>query len=411
MKKTWIELLYELPVDTTLREFLVSNGLTMPEDFAWTDRPETTKALIKAVEDLADIEARDSLGAKLRNSVALGDGAGSRAMFEAASGDPSVIAGLATCKSDAHRSFWLFCKHPAVFDRAVDVDDFERQCAGAVLYEFGLKMVSPDMSGAALAALCGEVSAFYQRELQCGDRVKAHLVQRSPGIYLLSVHVKDQSKIHLEFVGDDLKRRVGNPNIHALMEFSSATGVSRSLVKGGAKFHQMLIKAFAEHLLHMQLDAQRLMPPTLNLSILRTGFNVPQAQADGFTALQVKSLTLMSPDNQLKIDCMAMASSDNRCVTELLREKLPTPIVDNWLITAAHISLHYPRESGRTRARVVNVEVTRKGRLNLHKFDSALQAQLEGYLVSIGILNKDQTLSAREVPPTAGADVRSVVGF
>ncbi|MCH2221858.1 MAG: hypothetical protein MK097_16265, partial [Dechloromonas sp.] len=52
--------------------------------------------------------------------------------------------------------------------------------------------------------------------------------------------------------------------------------------------------------------------------------------------------------------------------------------------------------------KVVTVEVTRRGRLNLHKFDAALQAQLEGYLVSLGILQPGQTLTAQEAPPEAG---------
>jgi hypothetical protein len=50
---------------------------------------------------------------------------------------------------------------------------------------------------------------------------------------------------------------------------------------------------------------------------------------------------------------------------------------------------------------VVTVEITRKGRLNLHKFDAALQAQLEGYLVYLGILQNGQTLNAQETPPSA----------
>ena len=49
MKKTWIDLLHELPVDTTLRGFLTGQGLLMPNDFAWTDKPETTQALIAAL--------------------------------------------------------------------------------------------------------------------------------------------------------------------------------------------------------------------------------------------------------------------------------------------------------------------------------------------------------------------------
>lgn len=46
--------------------------------------------------------------------------------------------------------------------------------------------------------------------------------------------------------------------------------------------------------------------------------------------------------------------------------------------------------------------MTSKGRLNLHKYDEALQAQLEGYLVDIGILQPGQTLVAQETPPDTG---------
>jgi hypothetical protein len=84
----------------------------------------------------------------------------------------------------------------------------------------------------------------------------------------------------------------------------------------------------------------------------------------------------------------------------LLAEKLPGPLAENWLVTGAHINLYYPPEPGKTRPKVVTIEVTRKGRLNLHKFDAALQAQLEGYLVSLGILQKGQTLNPQETPPS-----------
>jgi hypothetical protein len=39
----------------------------------------------------------------------------------------------------------------------------------------------------------------------------------------------------------------------------------------------------------------------------------------------------------------------------------------------------------------------------LHKFDAKMQAQLEGYLVAVGILQKGQTLSAQELPPETDA--------
>lgn len=98
-----------------------------------------------------------------------------------------------------------------------------------------------------------------------------------------------------------------------------------------------------------------------------------------------------------------MQASQQRSVHELLKEKLPGPLEGQWAVTAAQVNLYYPPEPGRTRAKVVIIEVTSKGRLNLHKFDNKLQAQLERYLVKVGILQKGQTLSAQELPPEADA--------
>jgi hypothetical protein len=400
MKKNWVDLLLELPVDGALREFLTVNGLAMPDAFAWTDEPATSGALVEAVLGWPDVAVRDRLAAKLRASVQLGDDAGKQALFEVAAGTPTALAGLVACQSDVHRSFWLYVKHPDLFDRAGDVDYFERHGTQAQQNDLGIRR-RPDTSETALTGFRHAVSAFYQRKMRCGDKVNAYLVERSPGVFLLSVHVKDLAMLQLEFEGDDLRRRVGNPNIHSVMEYAMATGVTRSLVKGGAKYHQMLLGAFAEHLLGVKVDARRIWPPTLDLSALRLGFDVPQAMADGFIALQVTSLSLMSPDNALKLDCTAMASSDQRCVTDLLQDKLPGPLAEHWLVTAARINLYYPPELGKTRPKVITIEVTRKGRLNLQKFDPVLQAQLEGYLVTLGILAPEQRLNAHEVSPQA----------
>ena len=94
-----------------------------------------------------------------------------------------------------------------------------------------------------------------------------------------------------------------------------------------------------------------------------------------------------------------MQASQQRSVHELLKEQLPGPLEGNWAVTAAQVNLYYPPEPGRTRPKVLTIEVTSKGRLNLNKFDAKMQAQLEGYLVAVGILQKGQTLSAQEMPP------------
>ncbi|MDR2873050.1 MAG: hypothetical protein LBV45_11170 [Xanthomonadaceae bacterium] len=402
MKKTFVDVLLELPVDATLREFLTSHHLPVPDGFAWDDAPETSQFLVEAVKVWPDIAARDRMTANLMASVQLGDSAGKQVMFEAVVGNGAALAGLMLCQSDIHRSFWLYVHHKALFEKAVDFDFWERHGAKTQQYDLGVKRV-PNETSTAMTGLHHAISAFYKRELQCGDSSVGYLVERSPGVFLLTVHVKDMAMLRLEFEGSALKRRVGNPNIHMALEYSQFTGVVRTLVRGGYKYQQMLVDAFAEHVLGVQVNAQKIRPPTLDLSMLRTGFDAPKAFEDGFVMVQLKALTLLSPDGALKIECTAMQSSQQRSVHELLKEMLPGPLEGQWMVTAALINLYYPPEPGRTRAKVVPIEVTSKGRLNLHKFDPRMQTQLESYLVSVGILQKSQTLNVQEIPPETSA--------
>ncbi len=397
MKKTFVDVMLELPVDTTLRDFLTSHGLPVPDGFAWDDTPETSQVLVEAVKIWPDTDARDRMTANLLASVQLGDAAGKQAMFEAVVADGAALVGLTLCQSDIHRSFWLYVHHPALFDRAYDFSFWENHGPQTQQYDLGLKR-QPNTADSALVGLRQAISAFYKRELQCGDGSEAHLIERSPGVFLLSVHIKDMAMLS---EGSTLKRRVGNPNIHMVLEYAKATGVVRTLVRGGAKYQQMLVEAFAEHVLGVKANAHRIKSPTLDLSMLRTGFDVQEAFEDGFSMVQLKALTLLSPDSALKIDCTAMQSSQQRSVHELLKEKLPGPLEGQWAVTAAQVNLYYPPEPGRTRPKVVTIEVTSKGRLNLHKFDAKMQAQLEGYLVAVGILQKGQTLSVQEPPQEA----------
>jgi hypothetical protein len=96
-------------------------------------------------------------------------------------------------------------------------------------------------------------------------------------------------------------------------------------------------------------------------------------------------------------------------VTELIQDAIPDVINQSWTVVAAQINLYYPPEIGKSRSKVVSVEVTRKGRLNLHKFDATMQSKLEGYLVALGVLAKGQTLSAVEQQAESSVNPEPVI--
>lgn len=394
--KTYADVLLHLPVDSTLHDYLDHQGLALSAGFDWVDDTSTTTRLIEAIQNCPDPAVRDKIVAGLLVSTQLAHPRGKQAMFQVAANNGSAFMGLIACQSDQHRAFWLFVHHPALFEQAAEIEYVDNHVQHAQQHDLGTKAPVRRDDGS-MAAFCDAIKTFYKAELGCGEVCVAHILDRAQGTQLVTVHAKDLAMLRLEFEGMTLTRRVGSPNIHMVLEYSDLTGVARTIIRGGAKYHDMLAQAFTRHLLGVDVTAQRIKPPTLDLSALKLGFQVPQAIDDGFVALQVKSITLMSPDTVLKAEFTAMASSSHQCVTELIAEKLPrdNPLAHHWLVNAASINLYFAPPPGKQRNPMVTVEVTRRGRLNLHKFDEKLRAQLESYLVQIGILQETQTLSAQ----------------
>jgi hypothetical protein len=398
MKKTFVDVLLELPVDATLQQLLTEHALPVPPGFAWDDTPGTSRALLDCVRQWQEIPAKDRLVGELAACLPLADSPGQQAIFQVAASDGSALLGLATCKSDLHRAFWLYRHHPVLFGNALDADFIERRGSQSQQHALDIQR-HPNTTEPALAAFDQAVSKFYQRKLHCGDGVESTIFQRSPGVFLLTIHVKDLATMHLEFQGKSLTRRVGNPSIHGMLEYSERTGVVRTLIRGGAAFHQMLAGEFATHLLGQAVDAKRIKPEKLDLRQFRAGVDFPQAIKDGFVAVQLKQITLLSPTGRLKVECTAMAAADKPSVTDLMHAELSAPLADDWSVTAVQINLYYPGEAGR-RTRVVTTELTSMGRLRLPLRDPEMKANVERYLVERGILARGQTLDADDFPQT-----------
>lgn len=397
MKLTYADVLTVLPVDATLQDYLKRCALPLPPTLDWTDTVSTSRAIMAAIEACTDSAIRDQVIAGLQTATQLAHPRASTAMFQAAMNDAAAVTGLAACSSDLHRAFWLMVHHPKRFEAACDVDYADSHVGQAQHIDLGVRATvrrdQPSMD-----AFCAAIAHFYKKELHCGDVVVGRLMDRAHGTQLVTIHAKDLATTQLKFVGGVLARGVDHPTIHMALEYSQRTGAARTLIKGGEKYHTMLANAFAEHLLGVKVDAQRLKPPPLDLSGLRGGFHVPQAHQDGFAVVQLKSITVVTPDKKLRSEFSATIHSHQQSVAELMAENLPNdnPLAHQWEVAAATINLYYPPANGK-KARVVSVEVTSRGRLNLHKFDDKLRQQLEGYLVEAGILSPDQTLTMEEV--------------
>ena len=395
--QNYADILINLPIDETLKTFLERHALPLPEGWSWQDNIYTSRTLVKLIQSYLDTVKRDRIIAGLHASSTLAHPLGKQAMFQATHDKPSELVGLIGCKNDLHRSFWLYVNHPALFEAAAEIDYLDQHSQQAQQHDLGLRR-EVNRDERSITDFCDAIKVFYQRELGCGEVCVVNVLDRSQGTQLITIHAKDLATARLEFEGSQLQRRVGSPNIHMVLEYSQITAVVRTIIRGGAKYHAMLCEAFAAHMLGVSAEAQRIQRPVLDLSKLRLGLQIPQAFEDGFVGLQVKSLHLLSPCERLKIECSASGSTDRQCVTDLIGAYFQNenPLSRGWEIHAATLNLFMAPAQGKSRCPLVSVEVTSKGRLNLHKFDEKLRTQLEGYLVHLEILEPKQALNFHE---------------
>jgi len=392
--QTYADILLHLPVDDALKTFMERHALPLPEGWMWDDTVHTSRRLAGLIQDHPVAPMRDRIVAGLHASTLLAHPLGKQAMFQAAYDRPMELMVLIACKSDLHRAFWLYVHHPALFEAAAEIEYLDHHGQQAQQHDLGVKRAI-FRDEASVAAFGEAIKGFYQRELGCGEACVVNVLDRTQGTQLVSIHAKDMATAKLEFEGSQLQRRVGSPNIHMVLEYAQVTGVARTIIRGGAKYHAMLCEAFARHMLGVDADAQRIQTPRLNLSSLRLGMTIPRAIEDGFVGLQVKSVTVLSDCGRLKLECTASAvaaGNEQRCVTDLLAQyfEVANPLTRGWVIQAVILNFCLAPMQGKSRRQVLSVELTSKGRLNLHKFDEKLRTQLEGYLVELGILNDRQ---------------------
>jgi hypothetical protein len=407
--QNYADILINLPIDETLKTFLERHALPLPEGWSWQDNIYTSRTLVKLIQSYLDTVKRDRIIAGLHASSTLAHPLGKQAMFQATHDKPSELVGLIGCKNDLHRSFWLYVNHPALFEAAAEIEYLDQHSQQAQQHDLGFRR-EVNRDERSITDFCDAIKVFYQRELGCGEVCVVNVLDRSQGTQLITIHAKDLATARLEFEGSQLQRRVGSPNIHMVLEYSQITGVVRTIIRGGAKYHAMLCEAFAAHMLGVSAQAQRIQRPVLDLSKLRLGMQIPQAFDDGFVGLQVKSLHLLSPCERLKIECSASGSTDRQCVTDLIGAYFQNenPLSRGWEIHAATLNLFMAPTQGKSRCPLVSVEVTSKGRLNLHKFDEKLRTQLEGYLVHLEILEPKQALNFHEAGTTGNSQPMSL---
>jgi hypothetical protein len=250
MVLTYRDVLRHIPADRVLERFFTDSGFSFsgPVEFDGELDNNVALQITEEIENCSDMVLRDRVVSGLQQTLELNAGNADKAMFDSVRGDDAARAALGVCVSSLHRALWLMVHSPPAFINACEMyylDSHESRSQQA-----DLGVCSPVIrTQEALQGFQSAIQHFYRKELSCGEAIEANILDRSPSVYLVVAHAKDLATVSREFQGSELHSRVANPSIDMAIEYSALTGVARTLIKGGAKYHTMLARAFARHLL------------------------------------------------------------------------------------------------------------------------------------------------------------------
>lgn len=387
MRLTFTDVLRALPADATLRRFFERHAVTLPQNLDWNDAPEVVAALRRAVAECPQTALRAHLKACLRQCGRLARPRGKKAVSRVLLYRSDVLPEMKLCQNALHRAFWLMVWHPLLFEEALALEYDARRAPPAQLHEWSPGAMSRD--AASLDAFRCAVETFYQGELRAEEVCVVRVADADQGAVRVRVF-----SLPAILAGKEL----ACPNCRMVLDYTPATGMLRTVVRAGARYHAPLAQAFARHLLGREEYKTPARPPTLNLAALADP--VPATNSD-LAMLRVQSITLLSPDTALKAEFSLMDEHGAASVTELVPGKLPhdNPLGGTWLVVAARLNLYFASHADKHQAKMVAFDITRRGRLKLRRFDEPLRARIERCLVRMGILLRKQPLLAQVSSP------------
>lgn len=396
MPQTYRDVLRRLPLDAHLYRLLTRFSFFPSEDIVFSGEPSTrmSSKLSDAIDTCGDASVRTKVSAMLMRLMLLDHPSADQAMLDAVRGNADALSALAQCQSRHHRALWLHEHDAQAFDRAVQMLELGRgsSMCQRVFFEYR-KPMRTDV--AAREAFQDALRAFYQKERGCGDVVTVDIWERTPGVYHIAIHVKDLPQTSLEFMDKELHTRVMNPSRSIAIQYAKSTGIAEILISGGARYHKMLARAFALHLLGEDVNPEILPRPEINLEALRGGFFSQKAIDDGFSTLQVKSMIFSSPDGKVRAKLSNAERGDRTCISALSSTMTASenPSVHLWPIKAVDIKLYYTKGvKFLQQYPVLAITLRSDGSVSWAKYDDTVKGKLKEYFVEAGVMRLDQEL-------------------
>ncbi len=265
---TYKQILYELPVDALLQNFLASFNIAIPEDVEMSDEVirESSEAIAALIDGITDYNRREEIDSQL---VALQDfksRTAQKAVYDAIACEKdheSIQAEMGLLVGPIHRALWLKLNHQKILDRASSFLLFDNKQNSCQRRKFDEGLV-PVFTEQNKQSFCKELSEYYTKNQACGKKVNLDVTPRKENRW--HFHILISGRLETEDIYNDreeiVPQSVRHP-LHVSFEYSSDSGLIE-ITEKNFKLMNAILKAFAKNYLGREIDPYALTIPDMN---------------------------------------------------------------------------------------------------------------------------------------------------
>ena len=364
-----------------LRHYFEAREISLPDQVSW-DKPESAalpKMLFEAINALEQ-RCHDAVVAELEQVDQLCDFRGQMALQSLVADDADLLSRLSSADSDETRGIIMLLEYGQLFDHALSVAYTDRLRNGRNWNGFSISdptAVSSDPRS--LSTLEADIATALKQPDGSGGKLKVdsferRTIDRDGGMIGLNVHysiyVEGSPESQFEYNGNELTRRTRRPVHEGAISYDPDRRILDVIAKGGKKVRTDIAGSFARNILGV---TEGIHPVVLRRFMLDR-FKQPHAfesdAADGIKAVKVILLRLELTSGGYGRVTIEIDPSDHINIhtrsEQWFGETDPLQRPD-WRVTQAKLWIVFHPEEGKTRQKVMTIELRAPNGSNLRE--------------------------------------------
>jgi hypothetical protein len=302
----------------------------------------------------------------------------------AASRDEALAEQFGRLGNDYERALWTLMKQTRWFEYGEELHFFDYFAEGSRGQHYRTRSnLSVSRKADDVDQFRRHICGYYRRRDGSGVSCHVDFAGRDRDRDLqITIFVQGLPNNATEFVNGDFRRTVSHPALEAAIMYEPETGHVTTVAKGGKDVHEALRDAFAEHLLKVDPQYERIPARRFRLDALKAN-PVLAANADlGVRAVRVRKLKLAPPNFGGTLVVEAPGANSVVGVFELGNQWFAeqSRLFEKFQVIQATISMHFQPRANERKSKTINLELALPNGSNLKSLKDADRKIAEAHI-------------------------------